>query len=127
MKSLFSIFLILFMSSSAKAQQTYLDALQNQLKQSDKETNSRVLALGELADYYGFIQFDSCLFYAAQTLALAKKLHFLYGINEGYFSTFHGLNCQGNYPEALQALINLEHIDEKLIKDTPWIASRTPV
>jgi two-component system, NtrC family, sensor kinase len=124
MKSLFSIFLILFMSSSVKAQQTFLDTLQSQLKQSDKETNARVLALGELADYYGFIQFDSCLFYAAQTLALAKKLNFLYGINLGYMSTFHGLNCQGNYSEALQALINLQHIDERLIKDTPWIAAR---
>lgn len=124
MKSLFSIFLILVISSSAKAQKSFLDTLQNQLKQSDKETNSRVLALGELADYYGFIQFDSCLFYAAQTLALAKKLHFLYGMNLGYMSTFHGLNCQGNYAEALQAVINLQHIDEQLIKDSPWVATR---
>jgi two-component system, NtrC family, sensor kinase len=125
MKSLFSILLILFISGFAKAQQSYLDTLQNQLKKSDKENNARVLALGELADYYGFIQIDSCLFYAAQTLALAKKLHFLYGMNEGYFSTFHGLNCQGNYSEALRALINLEHISEQLQKDTLWIASRT--
>jgi two-component system, NtrC family, sensor kinase len=124
MKSLFSIFLILFMSSSVKAQQSFLDTLQSQLKQSDKETNSRVLALGELADYYGFIQFDSCLFYAAQTLALAKKLNFLYGMNLGYMSTFHGLNCQGNYAEALQAVNNLQNIDEQLIKDTPWVESR---
>ena len=125
MKSLFSILLILFISGSAKAQQSFLDTLQSQLKQSDKETISRVKALGELADYYGFIQFDSCLFYAAQTLALAKKLHFLYGMNLGYFSTFHGLNCQGNYAEALQAVINLQHIDEQLIKDSPWVESRT--
>ena len=124
MKSLFSLLLILFISGSANAQQSFLDTLQSQLKQSGKETNARVLALGELADYYGFIQIDSCLFYAAQALALAKKLNFLYGINLGYMSTFHGLNCQGNYSEALQALINLQHIDERLIKDTPWIECR---
>ena len=125
MKSLFSILLILFVSGSAKTQQSFLDTLQSQLKQSVKETISRVSALGELADYYGFIQFDSCLFYAAQTLALAKKLHFLYGMNLGYISTFHGLNCQGNHAEALQAVNNLQHIDEQLIKDTPWVESRT--
>jgi hypothetical protein len=62
------------------------------LNQSKKETKERVLALGEMADYYAFIEFDSCLLYAQQTTALAQKLHFLYGLEQGYFTTFHGLN-----------------------------------
>jgi two-component system, NtrC family, sensor kinase len=123
MKSLLSFLLILFLSWSAKAQQSYLENLQSQLSHSGKETNSRVLALGALADYYGFIQYDSCILYSAQTLALAQKLQFYYGMNQGYFSRFHGLNCQGNYPEALQAVINLQQVNERLIKDSPWVES----
>lgn len=60
-----------FPYSVVTAQQSYLDSLKQQLSLAKNQDTTRVLALFSLADYYGFIQFDSCLFYAAQTSELS--------------------------------------------------------
>jgi two-component system, NtrC family, sensor kinase len=124
MKYFLSILLFLLPSGHSFAQINFGDTLKKELSQSKKEDISRVLILGEIADYYGFIQFDSCLFYAAQTIALAKKINFPYGLSLGYFSTFHGLNCQGNYTKAFEALVELKRINEQLKKDSPRLEAQ---
>ena len=85
------------------------------------QDTTRVLALFSLADYYGFIQFDSCLFYAAQTSELSQKLNYTYGKVLGYWATFHGLNSQGNYAKALEVALKLEKTTEEIKNERPWI------
>ncbi len=123
-------YLIIFLASLgplfAPAQNQYLDSLRRNLNESKEENIARVLALGELADYYGFLQFDSCLFYAAQTIELSKKLNYTYGLYLGYFSTFHGTNCQGNYLKAQEAVREMKKVAEILKKDSPWISTLPP-
>src|ERR1700729_233781 len=107
-------FLFVFNLSVALAQQPYLDSLRQQLDLCKKDDTTRVLALFSLADYYGFLQFDSCLFYAAQTSKLSQKLDYSYGKFLGYMSTFHGLNSQGNYSLALETTLNIQKTAEEL-------------
>src|SRR5579862_1312647 len=72
--------ILLFVSSLilavASAQQPYLDSLKQRLNLAKNQDTARVLALFSLADYYGFIQEDSCLFYAAK-IALWKIFRLL--------------------------------------------------
>lgn len=120
-KSLFLFSLFLLASTFAHAKSAYLDSLQQQLSIYKKDDTSRVLILGSLADYYAFIQFDSCFYYATKTLELSKKLNYPYGMFLGYLSTFHGLNCQGNYPMALEASLNIEKAAEQLKGNMLWV------
>ncbi len=121
MKYIFPLFLFFLTPAYISAQQDYLDSLQDNLSHSKKEDTIRVLALSSLADYYGFIQFDSCLFYSAQTLRLSQKLNYPYGKFLGYLGTFHGLNSQGNYPMALEAALNIRKTGEELRNVRPWV------
>ena len=126
MKYYLVICLIIFTQGITSAQQKYADSVKTVLSQSNEETVSRAYALGELADYYGFLQFDSCLKYASQTIALSHKLNYLYGLYSGYFSTFHGMNSQGNYYKALEAVSNIRIVVEQLKKDSVWVATTPP-
>ena len=109
---IFSICLLLFFKVTIGSAQTHnlLDSFKNQLNQATQEDTSRVLALIPVADYYGFVQFDSSLFYATQILTLSQKLNYEYGKWRGYRSIFFAFNVQGNYPRALEAALNLEKI-----------------
>ena len=111
MKIFLPLFIAVIFAHLAVAQKSYLDSLDQNLKNSGKEDTSRVKALNSLADYYGFIQLDSCLYYAAKSSTLARKLNYAYGEYITYLSTFHGYNTQGNYPLALQ-LAESEKNDE---------------
>jgi len=118
------VFLIMLCSAKiADSQNHYLDSLQEKLRHTPQEDTSRVLAMYALSDYYGFIQFDSCLNYADMTLALSEKLNYDYGNFLGYMATFHGLNSQGNYARALEAALNMQKIAEKLKDRRPWLQS----
>jgi signal transduction histidine kinase len=117
MKSFFLSFLFFLNITFGSAQQTCLDSLKHQVSLAKNQDTTRVLALFSLADYYGFVQFDSCLFYSAQTLELSKKLNYLYGKFLGYLSTFHGLNSQANYTMALDAALNEQKTAEELKND----------
>lgn len=88
---------------------TILPNLYEQLRLANEEDTVRAYTLDELAEYYGFVRFDSCLFYAAQGLALSQKLIYLYGEMLGYRSMFSTYNCQANFPRALEAGDQVEH------------------
>ncbi len=113
----FSLCLLLFFNVSASIAQQHdlLDSLRNNLNLSKEEDTSRVLALSAIADYYGFVQFDSSLFYATQTSALSQKINYTYGKYLGYKSTFFAYNVKGNYPRALEAALNVQKVAEHII------------
>jgi signal transduction histidine kinase len=123
-KPSFILFLFFCSNTFTSAQQsTVLDSLQQKLSTAKSEDTSRVLVLSSLADYYGFIQFDSCLFYAAKTSELSKKLNYPIGRYLGYKSNFFAFNCQSNYPRALEAAFNIQKIAEQLRNDSPALVS----
>ncbi len=124
MKSFFLLLSLLMMRSAGYTQQGYLDSLHDQLNQAKKEDTTRVIALCSLADYYGFIQSDSCFFYASQSAKLSQKLNFIYGEYLTYLATFHGFNTQGNYPMALQAALDYLKTSEELKNERPEVMSQ---
>ena len=89
--------------------------------QCEKEDTSRVLALSDLADYFGFVQADSCLSYATQAFELSKKLKYLSGEVRAYRSKFYAFNCYGNYPWPLmQRLTFKKFLTNFLQKPYPY-------
>ena len=113
MKSIFLFLLSVSICCSVLGQNHYLDSLKVQLKNAKNEDTLRVKALSTIADYYGFLQFDSSLLYATQVLRLSEKLKYSFGKYLGYRSMFFAFNCQGNYPKALEAALNIKKIGEE--------------
>ena len=124
MKSYFLLLGFLLMAGMGAAQQTYGDKLHFLLNQAKKEDTTRVLALCSLADYYGFIQSDSCFYYASLSARLSGKLKYTYGKYLTYLATFHGFNTQGNYPMALQAALDYLKTSEELKNERPEVLSQ---
>ena len=122
MKIFLLYLVLLFNLTSGSAQQHYLDSLRNKLNESKEEDTSRVLALIPLADYYGFVQFDSSLLYATQILEISQKINYAYGKWRGYRSTFFAFNVKGNYPRALEAALNLQKVAEHPKDNRIWAA-----
>src|SRR5579862_8393465 len=124
MKYFFLLFIFFLVTSLTFAQGIYFDSLKLNLSQSQKEDTNRVIALFAVADYYGFIQFDSCLYYASKTASLSKKLGYEYGDYLGYTATFHGFNSKGNYPMALKVALQCLNQAEKLKEKRPEALSQ---
>src|SRR5580693_3501845 len=115
MKYLKIFFLLSGTLHFAIAQQDhYLDSLRWKLDKARNEDTSRVIALSAMAEYYGFVQFDSALFYATKEAELSDKLNFVYGKYLSYRSKFFAFNCTGNFPMALQAALNFEKTYQEL-------------
>ena len=111
MKLLFRfLFLLLTVSASA---QSRLDILHDQLRHQ-KEDSAKMKVTQQLAVYYSFIQFDSAVFYARQTLDLAEKLHDNYGKFNGLLSVLFANNTLGNYSKALEIGYQMLKIAEQL-------------
>jgi len=108
------LYFLLLLSQFSFCQQHYLDSLREQLNRATREDTFRVRALSSMADYYGFVQFDSCLFYATKEAELSEKLNYEYGKFLSYRSKFFAYNCTGNYPMALEAALNFERTYEIL-------------
>jgi two-component system, NtrC family, sensor kinase len=110
---------ILFLLSGtlhfAVAQQNhYLDSLRKILNNATREDTSRVIALSYMADYYGFVQFDSSLYYATKEAELSDKLNFVYGKFLSYRSKFFAFNVTGNFPMALQSALSFDKTYDQL-------------
>src|SRR5436309_1069427 len=116
-KIIISIVLLSFLQPGFP-QTKLIDSLKNQLL-IVKDDTSKVLALGALADYYGFIQFDSSVFYGRQSLDLSNRINYQYGKLLGFRSMYFALNCQGNYPKALEAVLNMLKISKQIAKERP--------
>jgi two-component system, NtrC family, sensor kinase len=116
MKIIYSVLLSISVWTAAVAQKPYLGNLEKQLSATQKEDTFRVLALSAIADYYGFLQFDSALVYALQVSKLSDKLNYTIGKTRAYRSMFFAYNCQGNYPKALEAALNINKLADELAK-----------
>ncbi len=116
MKIIYSVLLSISIWTIAVAQKPYLANLEKQLSAAQKEDTFRVLALSAIADYYGFLQFDSALVYALQVSQLSDKLNYTIGKTRAYRSMFFAYNCQGNYPKALEAALNINKLADELAK-----------
>ena len=117
MKSVYCFVMFFGVLHFSFAQQHYLDSLKKQFDVAKNQDTIRVKALIAMADYYGFVQFDSCLFYATQAAELSDKLNYNYGEFLSYRSKFYAFNCTGNFPMALQAALNFEKTYEQLKED----------
>ncbi len=125
MKSIFLFLMSVSICKCALSQNHYLDSLTERLKKSAKEDTPRIKALSSMAEYYGFVQADSGLLYAAQVLRLSEKLNYPPGKYLGYRSMFFAFNCQGNYPKALEASLNIQKLGENS-KDTKGKGATIP-
>src|ERR1700759_2473446 len=112
MKSIFFFLLSVGICAFACAQNHYLDSLTERLKKRTIEDTFMVKALSSMAEYYGFVQADTGLLYAAQVLRLLEKLNSPVGKYLGYRGMFFSYNCQGNYPKALEAALNIQKLGE---------------
>lgn len=101
------LFVFFGLTQSGLSQHSYvLDSLKQRLSRSENVDTSRILALSAIADYYGFIQFDSSLLYASKVAELSQKINYPFGSFLAFKSNFFAYNCQGNYPRALEAALN---------------------
>ncbi len=114
------IFIALFMMLDLVfGQRAFLDGLEQKLSAATKEDTSRVIALNALANYYAYVQFDSSFFYAKLANALSEKIGYSSGRILSYRIAFSALNCQANYPRALEAALNLKKITDEIKKNDP--------
>jgi two-component system, NtrC family, sensor kinase len=115
-------FLYLFFTVTTSAQ-NFLDTLREQLQHA-KEDTDKIKATGDLAQYYGVIRFDSSIYYANQTLDLAEKTKYTYGLFLAYRSIFAATNSIGDYPKALEwALKELkaaEQLKDRRLASMAW-------
>jgi len=118
MKHLFFFLTIFLITYFAVAQKNYIDSLLTQVNKAKEDTN-KVLALSALADYYGFNQFDSSIFYAGKTIDLSEKINYPYGSFLGGRALFFAYNCQGNYSSALEATLQNFKIAERIRNRRP--------
>jgi hypothetical protein len=118
MKLLFLALIINLFPGNILAQETDLEQLHDRVN-SPKEDTAKVLALNALADYYGFNQFDSSIFYARLTIDLSEKINYPYGSFLGLRSLFFAYNCQGNYSKALEVTLQNYTIAEKIKNERP--------
>ena len=119
MKAFLSAFFLLLFSCCAFTQVPNVDTLR-QIANNQREDTSKVLALSTLADYYGFNQFDSSIFYAQKTIDLARKINYPYGSFLGLRGLFFAYNCQGNYSRALEVTLQNFKITEKIKDERPF-------
>ncbi len=119
MKKIIFLFVLNYFVLQVSAQNKFInvDSLKRQLSLHKNDT-AEVSALSSLADYYGFIQFDSSLYYARQTIDLSNKINDQYGKYLGLRSLFFALNCQGNYPKALETTLDMLRVATQIQNDT---------
>src|SRR6476469_9721614 len=100
MKKIFilSLFLSFYSFDIMLSQSINIDSLKTALSQTKKDTN-RVNLYIELSHYYSYKFPDTVLYYAADGLALARKLDFKKV--EIYILVWMGeaFNSRGNYPK----------------------------
>ena len=116
MKSI-CLFCLFFAGLQLSFAQQSLDSLRKQLDAATKEDTNRVKALGAIANYYGFVQFDSAFFYAKKVAALSEKLDFEDGRLLSYQNRFFAYNVTGNFPMAMEQALNYEKTYEHLRKE----------
>jgi two-component system, NtrC family, sensor kinase len=110
-KWLLYIFLFLFLFIHSKAQQSYIDSLQHELKIAQNDT-TKITVLIAISQYYGESKPDSSVYFAEQRLTIARKLDLPLDEVDALIYMGYGLVNLGNYPLALQYLVEALKIAE---------------
>jgi len=111
-KRLLYIFLFLFLFIHSKTQQSYIDSLQHELKIAQNDT-VKIILLITISQYYGETKPDSSAYFAEQRLAIARKLDLPLDEVDALIYMGYGLVNLGNYPLALQYLVEALKIAEE--------------
>ena len=109
MKKMILVAIFLGFIKLALGQNQVIDSLKQQLVLANSDS-AKIRALYYIGDYYAFVQFDSSIFYANQTIDLSNQLNNPFGKFAGLRCIFHAYNCQGNFPKALEAVLSMQKI-----------------
>ena len=104
MKLFNTLFLTLFITASAFAQQSQIDSLRNALHTATHDS-IRLSSIDRIVRYYQASNFDSVLFYATKGVSIARKSKNL--LQEGYFLTYQAfaLRQKGEYAASLKSFL----------------------
>ncbi|MGN6398849.1 MAG: tetratricopeptide repeat-containing sensor histidine kinase [Flavisolibacter sp.] len=123
MKKAIAFAVIIFSVANSYAQTHNIDSLQQLLKTEKKDT-TRVMLLAGLADAYMYSKPDTSLVLAQQALSISKKKGYTKGEAESLTGIGHIFTNLGNYPKALEALLQALKKSES-INDKAAIAKIT--
>ena len=118
------ILLFLLQTITAKAQQSYIDSLR-QILENSKHDTIKINILTALSQYYSDSKPDSSVYFAEQRVTLTRKLNFkLEEVDASVFVAYGSVNV-GNYPRALEYLLNALKIAENPESEkTAWHLSK---
>ncbi len=114
----------LFQTTNAKAQLSYIDSLLQELENSKHDT-IKIDLLTALSQYYSDSKPDSSVYFAEQRVTLTRKLNLkLEEVDASVFVAYGSVNV-GNYPQALEYLLNALKIAENPESEkTAWHLSK---
>ena len=100
----FVVFLGLQMAFCQESQNTYIDSLQHELTVVKNDT-MRLILLGQLADVYSEINYDTSFFYAEKAIPITRKLQLKLEEAAALRIMIYAQINLRNYPRALQFLL----------------------
>ncbi len=83
------------------ANENYADSVLKLLPSITNDTN-KVTLLNSLGGYYLYVREDSSFYFYQQSIRLAEKINYTYGIYLGYLQMCWVLNAASNYGKALE-------------------------
>ena len=111
-KYLLSLILLLSIFSAFSQRTRILNDLKQELVKN-KDDNEKVKLYADICEIYGFLNEDSCLYYANRGMELSQKINNPEGHSRMLYSYgIYYLNT-GNLPEALKCFIEVQQIAAK--------------
>ena len=111
---LFIVFLlVVLVHVVTSAQFLYSDSLKHDLAMHKNDDTAKVTLLNQIAYSSIYKRVDSAIEYAAEMIALSDKLGYKYGEALGFIRMSNALNVVGNYPKALESVLDATKIIEK--------------
>ncbi|MFI5185331.1 MAG: ATP-binding protein [Chitinophagales bacterium] len=108
----FQLAMLIHVVTSAQFQ--YIDSLKHDLAMHKNDDTAKVTLLNQIAYSSIYKRVDSAINYAAEMIALSDKLGYKYGEALGFIRMSNALNVTGNYPKALESVLDAKKIIEKL-------------
>ncbi len=90
----------------------YIDSLKQELRHADQDT-SRALLMAELGSIYRMVS-DSSFLYGQKALELSKKINYPKGESLALYALGNLYRLEGDFPKAMNYLLNGLHIAEVL-------------
>ncbi|MBN2173878.1 MAG: hypothetical protein JW731_07095 [Bacteroidales bacterium] len=123
MKKLILITLTLLLFGHALGQTKILDSLNDALRNAKNDTLKLVL-FRNISFEWSFINSDSTLKYVSEYTRLAKKLDYEINVADGLQIESRNYTMIGNYPRALEIIVEAKRLIEKEKKNNKVLPSR---